>query len=276
MPIVRTEDGVEIHYHVTDFRDPWITDPGETIVLSHGFARNMKWWTQCTPALARKYRVVRYDVRGCGESSAPPEGATWTAERVARDALDLIDHLGIQKVHWVGFESGGVWGQVFAVNFPDRLSSLTFINTPATGTGRTITEVPGQPRGSEAISKVGVRQWLLDTHWQRIDLSLTNPEMMEWHTAEQAKTPDHVAVGILRILETLDLSGMYSKISVPTLMMVSEKYRNCPLEEQIVVRRQIPDVRMVVFPNIGAGVQLFIPDRCTEEVLRFLTSVAGV
>ena len=271
MPKMRTDDGVEIHYRIDDFRDPWITDPGVTILLTHGFVRSMKWFAQWVPALSRKYRVVRYDVRGCGESSAPPEGDSWSADRLARDALNLIDHLGLQKVHWVGFESGGMWGLVFAINHPDRLLSLTVLNTPATGIARSLSAWgKGGGPGSEEIKKIGLKQWLLDSNRVRMDASMADPKMMEWHMAEQSKTPTHVAAGIMGILETLDISSKYSSIKVPTLIMVSENALNCPLEEEVAVRRQIPNARMVVFPHIGAGAQILIPDRCTEEVLSFL------
>ena len=274
MPKVRTDDGVEIHYHVDDFRDPWLAD-GDTIVMVHGFARSMKWWTQWVPALSRKYRVVRFDVRGCGESSAPPEAAKWTADRIAKDALNLIDHLGLQKVHWVGFESGGMWGKVFAINHPDRTKSLTVLNTPSAMAARSITSVDKSgASGSDLVAKIGFRQWLTDTFPTRMDMSKADPRIMEWHIGEQCKTPESVVRGLNEILETLDLTGKYPGIKCPTLIMYSDKAHNCPVEEQRAIQDAIDGAaNMVVFSNIAAGVQLLIPDRCTEEVLRFLESL---
>ena len=274
MPRMRTDDGVEIHYRVDDFRDPWVGDPGDTILLSHGFSRSMKWFTQWVPALSRKYRVLRYDIRGCVESSAPPEDSTWSGDRLARDALNLVDHLGIQKVHWVGFESGGMWGYVFAINHPDRIKSLTVLNTPSTISGRRITSVAkGGAKATDYLKTAELRQWLTETFSTRMDMALADPKMVEWHIAEQSKTPKPVALGINGILETLTLAGKYSSIKVPTLIMLSDKAHNCPVGEQRVVQQQIPDSRMVVFPDIAAGAQLLILDRCTEEVLGFLDSL---
>lgn len=274
MPKMRTDDGVELHYHVDDFRDPWVTDPGETILMCHGFARSMKWWTQWVPALSRRYRVVRYDVRGCGHSSLPPQGATWSVGRLVMDALNLVDYLGIQKVHWVGFESGGMWGYVFAINHPERIKSLTVLNTPSTVAKRAVTFLSEEGRvGSEAVEKVGLRQWILHTFPKNIDMSLAPAGLMEWHIEEQSKTPKEAAVAILRVLETLRIPDMYSRVQVPTLIMVGDRAFNCPVEEQRVVQQLIPNARMVVFPNISAGAQLLIPDRCTQEVIRFLESL---
>ena len=265
MPKIRADDGVEIHYHVDDFRDPWISDPPETILMSHGFARSMKWWTQWVPTLSRKYRVVRYDVRGCGQSSVPPEGSTWTPERMAGDPLNLIDHLGIDKVHWVGFESGGVWGMVFASIFPQRISSLTVINTPLfTG------ETRGDRTISNEIEERGLREFLIKTNTQRFDPALTDPNLEEWHLSEQSKTPNHVAASISSIVADADLTPILPAIKAPTLIMVGDRAPGRPLESQSAMQQRIPDASLVVFPKVGAGIHLLMPDRCVAEVLKFL------
>ena len=269
MPKTQTDDGIDLHYRLDDFRDPWIGDPGDTILLFPGFARNMKWWVQWVPALSRKYRVLRIDTRGCGESQVPPEGAEWSPDRIARDVLNVIDHLGIQKIHWVGFESGGLWGVVFAVNYPDRIKSLTLCNTPGGRGSGHFASSSERPSPGGIIKKMGLKQWLTETTPGRIDLSLADPKMVEWWIEENSTTPTEVAAHIMDAVDGLDVSGMHSKIRVPTLLMASEKGGH-PLDEQITAREHIPEARLVVFPNIGEGIQMLIPDRCIAELLRFL------
>ena len=58
MPKVRTDDGIEIHYELDDFTNPW-DEVTETIGLLHGSSMNMKFYAPMVPALARKYRVLR-------------------------------------------------------------------------------------------------------------------------------------------------------------------------------------------------------------------------
>ena len=241
MPKVRTDDGVEINYRLDDFRDPWIEGPGGTIVMSHGFARSMLWWTQWVPALSRRYRVLRYDIRGCGQSSVPADNAAWSADRIAADVVDVIDHLGIDAVHWVGFEAGGLWGSVFAVNHPDRIKSLTVCNTPA-GIGTGHFAASGIAAADE-IRKVGFPQWLIDTRATRMDLALADPKLDEWHVREHAKTTTEVAAALMDVLEVLDVSTMHSRIRVPTLVMYSDRAKSCPPEEQARVWQTIPDAR---------------------------------
>ncbi len=270
------DDGVDIHYHPDDFRDPWLPGPGEVILLHHGFARSMKWWVQWVPALSRKYRVLRYDCRGCGESSVPLEGATWSVERIANDAVSIIDHLGVSAVHWVGFESGGVWGMALAATHPERIKSLTVVNTPSVGwTKGRMSQSIGQDLGtvSEAISRLGLRQWLIETNSTRLDPDASGRDLVDWHIREHSKTPTEVVAAIMRIVETSDLSGLPSKIKAPTLMMTGDRSPISPVEEQRAMQIQITNARLVVFPNIGSGINLLIPDACVAELLKFLKNL---
>jgi len=73
MPKVKASDGVELHYYVDDFRDPWAPETDEAIFMHHGYARSGKWWIQWVPGLSRKYKVIRNDCRGCGQSDVPPQ-----------------------------------------------------------------------------------------------------------------------------------------------------------------------------------------------------------
>ncbi len=280
MPKARMDDGVEINYRVDDFMDPWIEEKDkETILMHHGFARSMKWWIQWVPALSRKYRVVRYDCRGCGESSIPPEGSEWSAGRFIKDALCLMDQLGIQKVHWVGFESGGLLGILFAVTYPDRIKTLTLPNTPFKVPDNEANPKAGQfyTQGyvdqTEAMEKLGLREWLKRSFSNRMDMSKADPKMLEWHLNEHSKTPQHVALSISRFVQVADVSERLSEVKVPTLIMVGDRSPICPLNLQHIMQQKIPNARLFVFGGIGPGIQLLIPDRCTEEMLKFLQSV---
>ena len=72
MPKVRTSDGVQLHYHMDDFRDPWAPETDEAIFMHHGYARSGKWWIQWVPGLSRKYKVIRNDCRGVDSPMCRP------------------------------------------------------------------------------------------------------------------------------------------------------------------------------------------------------------
>jgi 3-oxoadipate enol-lactonase len=66
------------------------------------------------PLLGRDYRVLRMDPRGYGASGKPASGYRFEIDQLARDAFGLMDHLGIERVHWVGDSTGGAVRQVLA------------------------------------------------------------------------------------------------------------------------------------------------------------------
>ena len=100
MPILRIKDN-DLHYEITDFTDPW--KQAETVLLHHGFARNLKLWYPWVPLLCRHFRVITLDSRGCGDSTIPPEDHHWRLEELGDDAVGLavlavdqellVDHL---------------------------------------------------------------------------------------------------------------------------------------------------------------------------------------
>jgi 3-oxoadipate enol-lactonase len=275
MPRLLTDDGVSIHYDVDDFRDPWVQDAPETVLLHpDGFARSMKWWQQWVPTLARRYRVLRYDVRGCGESSVPPRDADWSVSRLIKDALDLLNHLAIDRVHWVGFHGGAVMGELFAVTYPERIQSLTLVNGPP-HLEESLLEMYalGEKDSLASMERYGLKEWLRRTNPGRLDMERTDPRIVEWHTEEQAKTPFHVAYKQHETFRGGDLRGVLPQIRVPTLLLAGDRSPVAPLEQQRAMQESIPDARLVVFEGIGEGIFLTMADRCVAETVKFIAGL---
>lgn len=110
-------DGVRIFYRVEG--------SGTPVVLVHGYGVNgdLNWRSPgVVRALRKDYQVITFDVRGHGRSGKPHDPAQYGEETV-RDVCRLLDHLGIQKAHVVGYSMGGFITIKMAVLCPDRLLS---------------------------------------------------------------------------------------------------------------------------------------------------------
>jgi 3-oxoadipate enol-lactonase len=105
MPSFRCSPDVELHYVVDDFTDPW-RQP-EAILLLHGNAESSTAWYGWVPLLARRYRLVRPDMRGFGASTPMPRDFPWTLDILIDDYVRLMDSLGIARFHLVGAKIGG-------------------------------------------------------------------------------------------------------------------------------------------------------------------------
>ena len=110
-------NGVDINYKLEG-------DGDRTAVFVNGLADDLETWVlQMDDVLAAGYRVLRFDNRGVGASSAPP--GPYTTRLFADDAKALIDHLGVSDFHLMGVSMGGMIAQEFALAYPDGIRSLT-------------------------------------------------------------------------------------------------------------------------------------------------------
>ena len=79
-------------------------------------------WDEQARALRGRYRVLRFDTRGHGQTSAP--AGAYTLDQLADDLKGLLDGLGIEQTHFVGLSMGGMIGQIFALKHPAMVQSL--------------------------------------------------------------------------------------------------------------------------------------------------------
>lgn len=105
------------------------SDPSrrEAIVFVHGNPGPMDDWEELAPAVAELGRVVAMDMPGYGRSEHPRK-FDYTIDGYARYLGAIVDHLAVERAHLVLHDFGGPWGLRWAIDHPDRLASLTFIN----------------------------------------------------------------------------------------------------------------------------------------------------
>lgn len=99
------------------------------LMLSNSLGTTLQMWDAQMPALTRKFRVVRYDSRGHGKSTA--KDGPYSMEQLGRDALAIMDALKLKKVHWMGLSMGGMVGMWLLVNAPKRIGRAVLANTGA-------------------------------------------------------------------------------------------------------------------------------------------------
>jgi len=102
-------------------------DSGPVLMMAHAMGTSHRLWDWQIPALADRYRILRYDWRGHGDTSAPP--GPYTLPQFVDDAVGLMDALLLNRVHWAGISTGGMIGQGIAIHHGHRLHSLSLCNT---------------------------------------------------------------------------------------------------------------------------------------------------
>lgn len=121
-------NGVLLHYVTAG------VNAGEAVVLLHGFAQSWyEWKRDVIPALVDQYFVVAPDMRGIGDSEKPRDG--YEKQTIAEDIWQLVQHLGLQKIHLVGHDFRGAVAYAFAAAHPEFVEKLVIAEMIMPGFG---------------------------------------------------------------------------------------------------------------------------------------------
>lgn len=193
-----------------------VTGDGPPVVLIHAGVADHRMWDAVVPALAERHTVIRYDLRGFGES-APPTGPFSETGDLRR----LLDHLGHERVRLVGCSWGGRVAVDFALTHPDRVHSLVALCPPWPGYAWSADMVAYDQAETTALAagdldeavRVNMDMWLRGSarEWQDVDAAL----------ADQLRGPLRTSLVNQDIVGTHSqgpTSGDITSIAVPTLV----------------------------------------------------------
>lgn len=255
-----TPDGLKVAYHVDDFTDPW-TKPDTLLLLHSAMGSSLRFY-RWIPRLARKFRVVRIDMRGHGASQIPPADAPFSLAQLVADAVGILDRLGVASAQVVGNSAGGYVAQQLAINHPERVRTLAlFGSTPGLKQSRAPTWIP-------RIKEIGLRKFLADTIDDRFDKN-ADPRLVEWFLDQAGgNEPEFTARFILHMC-THDFMDSVSRIACPTLIVASGHE---PIGSSGAYRTMTERIRgseLVFVDTTGHNICDAYPDRCMDELLGF-------
>ncbi|KAK1343002.1 hypothetical protein QTO34_015771 [Cnephaeus nilssonii] len=104
---------------------------GPAVCLCHGFPESWFSWRYQIPALVQAgFRVLAVDMKGYGDSSAPPEIEEYSLEMLCKDMVTFLDKLGILQAVFIGHDWGGMLVWSMALFYPERVRAVASLNTP--------------------------------------------------------------------------------------------------------------------------------------------------
>jgi 3-oxoadipate enol-lactonase len=255
-----TSDGLSLAYCVDDFTDPWRRAP--TVLLLHAAMGSARRYFAWIPHLARHYRVVRLDLRGHGNSRVPPPERELRLDRLVRDVVELLDHLGLESAHIVGNSAGGYLGQQLAMHHAQRVRSLSlFGSTPGLKNSQAPSWIP-------QIEAKGLRGFLAETIRDRLPAD-ADSGLVQWFLDEAGHNdPAYIARFVL-LMASYDWSDEVARIRVPTLVVIpgGETVGSIGNYEPF---RRLPDVEIKVYDGLPHNICDAAADRCAAEVRDFL------
>jgi aminoacrylate hydrolase len=259
MPHVKLRDGAELYY---DKRGN-----GPPLFLVPGLGGDGRFWDANAAALAEQFTVVVHDHRGTARSTL--SRIDYSVAQMADDALQLIDALGFDKVHWCGHSTCGAMGQVLAIEHPERIDRLVLSATWAKTDAffRRLFEVRAltlKQLGPAAYLKgsalaLNMPSWVRDH-----DADLVAAEA---RAAETIPIPEIVLSRIAAIVAH-DRREQLQKVRAPTLAICARDDMVTPLYFTEELVRLIPGARAYVLPDGGH----FFPNVHGGEFRRVMTS----
>jgi pimeloyl-ACP methyl ester carboxylesterase len=263
MAFAETPHGA-LYYELIDQVVGWET-PREAIVFHHGIGAGAALWSGWLPQLADRYRVVSFDMRGCGRSHIPPNDFKWSLDRMVEDLFAVADAAGLRRFHLVGESIGGTVALAAAIARPDRIATLTVSN--GAHLGASIQRVEAWRR---QLDEGGVKAWSDAFLHDRFHDDALSPVQRAWFAAQQEKWPRDSILNALRVLIGTDLSSRLKDITLPTLLLHPDGSPFIPVPVMAELHRLLPDAELNVIGHSRHGLPYSHATLCASLLRAFL------
>ncbi len=239
------------------------------VALVHGLGLTRETWAGHLPALKQNYRVLNYDLFGHGESAALPEKPSVTM--FAQQLRDLLDELNIDRVAIIGFSLGGMINRRFAMDYPDRVSSLVVLNSPH-DRGEEAQKLVEQRAADTSAGGPGATLDATIERWFTEEFRINNADIIDqirgWVLANDpaiyAQCRMVLAHGVKEIIQP------DPPIIHPTLVMTCENDSGSTPKMSRDIAAEITGAKAIIVPTLQHMGLVERPDLFTAPILEFL------
>jgi 3-oxoadipate enol-lactonase len=256
-------NGIDIHYEI-EGNGPWLT-------MSHSLACDLHMWDPQMPALTKKFKVLRYDTRGHGQSSAP--AGEYSLDQLADDVKGLLDALKIRQTHWAGLSMGGMIGQAFALKYPGVFQSMVLADTTsrrppdaAKMWGERIHNA--QTKGMGALVEGTLARWFTEPYRK------AHPDVIGRIGDGIKRTPVAGFVGCSHAISKIDLTDRLKAIKCPALVIVGEQDMGTPVEAARAIHQNLPGSELKIIPAAAHLSNIEQAGEFNQAMIGFLNRVS--
>ena len=256
--------GTQINYE--------LSGQGPVLVLTHGLGGSLEAWQPLADALDDRHRVLRWDVRGFGQSdrSGPLSPEVW-----AQDLAGLLDALSIDEAVVAGISMGGVIAQRFALDFPQRTRGLVLMSTSSEvgEAGRS-----GWESRAALVEREGMAALMKESGGPSISYS---KDYAASHVAEIAEAAEVTAArndpacyaAACRAVSDYSYTEDLAQIERPTLIVQGLEDQLTPPGGSVIMSRRISGSRLEFIEGCGHGIPAEQPERLAELLGVFLAEL---
>jgi len=260
MPFIEF-NGARIHCLFDDASAP---RHAPILVFSNSLGTNFSMWDPQIPALATRFRILRYDTRGHGQSSVTP--GPYSITQLGRDVVGLLDAFEIERAHFCGLSMGGAIGMWLGICAADRIHRLVLCDTAAKIGTTDVWNIRIEivRKGGMAAVVDGVTQ-----RWFSPSFISSAPGQVERTRQMILSTPPEGYVANCAAIRDMDHRESIARIKAPTLVIAGAKDSvTTPADARFLVER-IPGARYAELDAAHLS-NIEAPANFTESLLRFL------
>ena len=269
MPHATTSDNVRLYFEEAG--------GGTPIIFLHEFAADHTNWEPQMRYFSRRHRCIAYAARGYTPSDVPQSKEVYTYKHFYTDALAVLDHLKIDKAHFVGLSMGAYSSLQIGLNAPRRALSLTLAGV---GSGSGLKNLEAwraqcQANG-ESYEKIGAAEVAKATREapSRIPFLLKDPR---GHKDFYDALARHSSLGSANTMRGFQggrpsiytLTDAIKKVPTPTLIICGDEDDHC-IEPSLFLKQHLPASGLAMFPKSGHVLNLEEPALFNETVERFI------
>lgn len=262
--VVKVNSGVRMPYFEQG------DSSGIPLVLVHAVGDSQRIFEGLLSYLPASVHAFAPTMRGHGDASRPESG--YRSSDFAADITAFMDAVHIEAAVIAGGSSGGLVGQCFAINFPDRILGLALLGSPLTLGNKPFAQSLWDStisKLSDPIDPAFVRRFTEST------LSRPVPDaLLDALVGESLKVPAFVWRETIKGILADDFSAELVRITVPTLVVWGDGDTVLPREEQAALARLIREARLVVYPGAGHIFYWEEPARAAADLASFTEELA--
>jgi len=272
MPYAVASDKVRLYYEEVG--------SGTPILFVHEFAADHTNWEPQMRYFSRGHRCIAYAARGYTPSDVPPSSDLYTYKHFYTDALAVLDHLNIQKAHFVGLSMGSYSSLHVALNAPSRMLSMTLAGV---GSGSNLEHLDAWRQQcretADQFEKLGAVEVAKVTReaLARIPFLVKDPR---GHADFYAALARHDSKGSANTMRSFQggrpsiytLTEAIRTVLTPALIICGDEDDAC-VEPSLFLKKHLPAAGLTFFPKTGHVLNLEEPALFNDMVQRFIALV---
>lgn len=218
------------------------------LMLWHGAGCTLKMWDHVIEYLKDRFLIISFDIRGVGQSvGSQSSQIQYTFEQYSEDANNILDHLGLNKIHIWSMAWGSRAAMAYCSLNPEKVISAVFSDASIG-----VADVEAQKLGAKEAflkqSESGIEPFIKPTGWNEH----LNPETVSSALAAAGK---------------FNLNNAIQYLNMPVMVMTGDHDPNLDSSKEIV--RQLSNGELVILEEVGHGSVLQRPDLASKNFIHF-------